>query len=254
MRIACMLLLLASFAVAQDVVLDMKVYVGSYDATEAGSVIISLPEGKLTPTSGPSVAEEIQRTFHLKTLDLVAAPRMVTSIGLPAVTATAADKQSDGYPIQMIKTSFKPISANKETAHLSLQFSVNGGDDSGAEMMVRPNQPFTLSSRLDGHLVFLICTLHFMEQEGETPPRVVKKEAPVYPEELKKEGVQGVVVLKLHIDVKGKVLKCEKAKADDDRFVAPACEAALRWEFEPARKDGKPIPYDYFITLAFRLQ
>jgi TonB family protein len=250
MKITCLILMLSSLIYAQDVVLDLKVYAGSYDAKEAGSVVISLPEGQLTPSYGLSVAEEIQRTFHLKTLELVSAPRIVTPVGQ---AATIASEAPEGTPIRSIRVNFKPVSVNKDTAHISLQFSANGKEPSGAEMMVRPGQPFTLSSRLNGHLAFLICTLQIMEQKGETPPRVIKKEGPAFPEDLREARVQGMVVMKLHIDEKGKVLKCEKAKADDDRFVAPACEAAMKWEFEPARKDGKPIAYDYFVTMSFRL-
>lgn len=250
MKTAYVLLMIASALCAQDVVLDLKVYVGSYDAKEAGSVVISLPEGQLTPSYGLSVAEEIQKTFHLKTLELVSAPRIVASVGQ---MATLASEAPEGTPIRSIRVTFKPVSVNKDTAHVSLQFSANGKEPSGAEMMVRPGQPFTLSSRIDGHLAFLICTLQMMEHKGETPPRVIKKEAPAYPQDLRDARVQGMVALKLRIDEKGKVLKCEKAKADDDRFVAPACEAAMKWEFEPGKKGGKPAATDYFVTMSFKL-
>jgi TonB family protein len=251
MRIAIALLLLAPILPAQDAVLDLKVYLGSYDAKGSGSVIVSLPEGKLTPLSGPGVAEEIMRTFQLKTMDLVSAPRIATPVG---TAATVASAMPDGAPVRTVQATFQPISMDKETAHVSLQFSANGKAASGAELIVRPGRPFTLSSRLDGHLMFLIGILNPMAPTGELPPRVVKKEAPAYPEDLKNDKVQGIAVMKLRIDQQGEVLKCEKIRADDDRFVAPACEAALRWEFEPARKDGKPIPSDYTITLAFRIQ
>jgi TonB family protein len=251
MKITCLILLLPSLLLAQDVVLDLKVYVGGYDAKEAGSVVISLPEGKLTPMAGPGVAEEIMRTFHLKTLDLVSAPRIVTPVGM---TAKVQSGMPDGSPVETVQTTFKPISMDKETAHISLQFSTNGKDPSGAELVVRPGQPFTLSSRLDGHLIFLIGILNPLTRKGEVPPRVVTKVALNYPEDLKKERAQGTVALKLRIDEKGKVVKCEKAKADDDRFVAPACEAAMRWEFEPGAKDGNPVAMDYLVTMSFKLQ
>jgi len=250
MRTAFVLLLIASALCAQDVVLDLQIYVGSYDAKEAGSVVISLPEGKLTPTNGPTVAEDIMKTFHLKTFDLASAPRIVTPIGQ---AATIASDLPEGNPIRTIRVTFNPVSADKGTAHISLQFSANGREPSGAEMMVKMGQPFTLSSRLDGHLAFLICTLNPVAQKGDTPPVVVKKEAPAYPDDLRESKVQGMVALKLRIDEKGKVLKCEKAKADDDRFVAPACAAAIKWEFEPGKKDGKPVEMDYFVTMTFRL-
>jgi len=250
MKTVFVLLLIATALCAQDVVLDLKIYVGGYDAQEAGSVVISLPEGKLTPSLGLSVAEEIQKTFHLKTLELVSAPRIVTPVGL---AATIASEGSEATPIRSVRVTFKPVSVNKDSAHISLQFSANANEPSGAEMMVKVGQPFTLSSRLDGHLAFLICTLHFMEQKGETPPRVIKKEGPAYPQDLRDAKVEGMAILKLRIDEKGKVVKCEKAKAADDRFVAPACEAAMKWEFEPAKKDGKPVAMDYFITMKFML-
>lgn len=250
MKIAMILFMLSPLMFAQQVQLDLQVYIGSYSAQEAGSVIISLPEGKLTPTNGPSVAEEIMDTFHLKTLKLAKPLRIVISAG---ETGKLHAKLPEGSPVETVQLKFRAISVNRETANVSLQFSTNDKDFSGAEMMVKMGQPFTLSSRLDGHLAFLICTLNPVTQIGDTLPIVVNKEAPAYPEDLRKAKVQGVAVLKLRIDEKGRVVNCEKAKADDDRFVAPACEAAMKWEFEPARKDGKPIAYDYFVTMSFKL-
>ena len=250
MRIAALLFLFTSALIAQDVVLDLEVYVGSYDAKEAGSVDISLPEWKLTPTNGPTVAEDIMKTFHLKSLDLVSAPRMEAPLGR---TIKALSKLNDETPPQVVAMKFKTISMDQDVAHISFEFSTDEKNYSGAEMMVKMGKPFTLSSRLDGRLAFLIGTLNPANQTGETPPRVLKKEGPAYPQDLRDAKVQGMVAMKLRIDEKGKVLKCEKAKADDDRFVAPACEAAMKWEFEPGKKDGKAIAMDYFVTMSFRL-
>jgi protein TonB len=157
-------------------------------------------------------------------------------------------------PGRKLKLNFLADAVKDGVAHVKMEFALDQHAPSGAEFMARLGQPVTLSSRTDGHLLFIICTLTEPKQGEPNLPVVRKKIAPAYPEELKKDRIQGVAVLKLRIDETGKVLKCDKVKADDDRFVAPACEAALKWEFEPGTKDGKPVALDYVITMTFRLQ
>lgn len=85
------------------------------------------------------------------------------------------------------------------------------------------------------------------------PPKLVHFESAPYPAEAQKEGAQGDVVLKLTIDIAGKVTSAEVAEAAGHGFDEAARAAALKFVFEPATRDGKPVPakilYKYSFTL-----
>lgn len=85
------------------------------------------------------------------------------------------------------------------------------------------------------------------------PPKLVHFESAPYPPEAQKAGLQGDVVLKLTIDATGAVTHAEVAEPGGHGFDEAAQTAALKFKFEPATRDGKPIPakilYKYSFTL-----
>jgi len=76
-----------------------------------------------------------------------------------------------------------------------------------------------------------------------------------YPDSAKTKGTQGQVVVKFFISSKGNVTGHEIYKS-----VSPDLDAeALRvvktlTKFEPARRDGKPVPAWYYVPISFKLK
>ena len=95
----------------------------------------------------------------------------------------------------------------------------------------------------------------FDESGDMTAPEVVTKVDPKYPEEAKKEGVSGKVVLDVVIDSKGAVVDVNVLEDPDARLSAAAADAVRQWRFEPARDSrGKPIAVCYVLTVKFHLK
>lgn len=85
-------------------------------------------------------------------------------------------------------------------------------------------------------------------------PRVIHKVAPQYPEDAKKEGVQGTVVLEAVIAEDGSVRDTRALRGEDARLVEAARTAVGQWRFEPIKDDeGKPIELLFTITIRFAL-
>lgn len=84
-------------------------------------------------------------------------------------------------------------------------------------------------------------------------PKLVKYVDPVYPKEAEEQGLAASVVLTLQIDKTGKVTQVEVTEPVGHGFDEAAQQAAMQLEFEPATRDGKPIPvkinYRYNFTL-----
>lgn len=85
-------------------------------------------------------------------------------------------------------------------------------------------------------------------------PVPVKTPPPDYPENMKRQGVSGVVAVSIVIDEKGAVLNASVAKSSQSEFEAPALEAVKKWKFKPAQKDGAPVKMKVTIPIRFNLE
>jgi TonB family protein len=85
------------------------------------------------------------------------------------------------------------------------------------------------------------------------PPRLITFQQAPYPPEAEKAGLTADVVLRLTIDDKGAVTEAEVTEPVGNGFDEAAKEAALKFIFEPALRDGVPtrarILYRYSFTL-----
>jgi len=84
-------------------------------------------------------------------------------------------------------------------------------------------------------------------------PVPVKKTNAVYPEDAKKQGVQGKVVARLKIGTDGLVKDARIVKSI--RLLDQATlDAVKQWTFKPATLDGKPVESEADFTVNFTLK
>lgn len=92
-------------------------------------------------------------------------------------------------------------------------------------------------------------------KELDVNPKVVKQISPEYPESARKAGKEGMTVLRVLIDENGRVLRTKLLKsAGDAALDSAAVEAAQRFEFSPAQKNGKPVKVEMVIPFSFKLK
>jgi TonB family protein len=87
--------------------------------------------------------------------------------------------------------------------------------------------------------------------------KLVTQIRPAYPDELKREGVEGMVVLDAVILTDGSLGNLRLANdlvAVDPRLVAAATEAVRFWRYEPTLLNGVPVEVATTITLNFQLE
>jgi len=93
------------------------------------------------------------------------------------------------------------------------------------------------------------------EPAFDTPPTVIESVAPVYPDEARRDELEGRVVLQARIDDEGEVVAVEVDGADaHPLLVEAATEAMWKWRFEPARKEGKPVATKVLVPFNFALK
>lgn len=82
--------------------------------------------------------------------------------------------------------------------------------------------------------------------------RIVSKVDPVYPEEARQKGTQGLAVLDAVIAADGTVAKLRPVTGDE-QLVKSATEAVRSWKFEPYRSSGRAVAVETTIAVEFRL-
>lgn len=89
---------------------------------------------------------------------------------------------------------------------------------------------------------------------GIVPPGIIEYKQPVYPEEMRKRGIEGRVILKILIDTVGKVIKIRIEESSGyKQFDKVAKETVLGWQFKPTRKDGKKVESWILVPIRFKL-
>jgi periplasmic protein TonB len=88
-----------------------------------------------------------------------------------------------------------------------------------------------------------------------TKPVVINQINPTYPEEAKKEKVQGEVILTAVISAEGKVVDVTVKKSVDERLSKAAMDAVRQWTFQPGKDaKGKAVQVKSDITVNFKLK
>ncbi len=82
--------------------------------------------------------------------------------------------------------------------------------------------------------------------------RIVSKVDPVYPEEARQRGVQGLAVLDAVIAADGTVAKLRPVTGDE-QLVKSAADAVRSWKFEPYQSSGRAVAVETTIAVDFRL-
>lgn len=94
----------------------------------------------------------------------------------------------------------------------------------------------------------------FQVGELDQPPAPIKRIAPVYPRELKKNRVQGYANIVFIVDEEGSVTDVSIEKTNHREFGINAESAVRQWKFKPGFKDGSPVKTYVRIPLSFTLR
>ncbi len=88
---------------------------------------------------------------------------------------------------------------------------------------------------------------------GTRPPIPINRPQAQYSEEARKAKWSGTVLLDVDIDATGKVATATVAKPLGRGLDEKAIQAATKWTFMPALKDGKPVSAQVQVQMNFRL-
>lgn len=95
---------------------------------------------------------------------------------------------------------------------------------------------------------------HLTDFGSATGPAFLRRVSPVYPDQARRRGQEGKVLLRLTIDERGNLQKVEVLEGAGFGFEEAAIEAVKRSSFRPASIEGKPVPSIARLPVRFVLR
>jgi protein TonB len=86
------------------------------------------------------------------------------------------------------------------------------------------------------------------------PPELVHRVEPPYPEALRRERIEGTVVLEAVVTESGEVSNLRVVRSTRPELEEPALSAVREWRYRPATFQGRPVRVYLTITTNFRLR
>lgn len=86
-----------------------------------------------------------------------------------------------------------------------------------------------------------------------TPPVPLRKVDPKYVPSAREEHIEGNVQLSGVLRTDGRVDLLKLLRGVDERLDSSAADALLKWEFQPALRNGVPVEVDLVVDIPFRL-
>lgn len=113
----------------------------------------------------------------------------------------------------------------------------------------------TLAWRAKATQAIVDRKLFKVDGDGEVlPPQKISAPPPQYRKEDRKAGIQGLIILGAIIDEEGNVADVTVLKGASKSLNEAAVEAARKWKFKPATRNGEPVAVLFNLTINFRLQ
>lgn len=83
-------------------------------------------------------------------------------------------------------------------------------------------------------------------------PKKIKDVKPVYPEEAKNAGIQGIVIIEAVIGTDGSIQEA-KVLRPVDLLDKAALDAVMQWRYTPTLLNGEPVEVVMTVTVTFTL-
>jgi TonB family protein len=89
---------------------------------------------------------------------------------------------------------------------------------------------------------------------GIDAPRLLKEVRPVYTDEARRRGIEGVVVLEVIVTQSGLVDRIRVVRGLGAGLDQNAIAAVRQWKFDPARRKGVPVDVVVEIEVGFNMR
>ena len=198
----------------------------------------------------PEIPPEVpaEATAQAEQSDIDAPAQLLTAMS-PSPEKVLA---SESLPVS--GPAVQPAPAPHEPTPVDIQLPAAPASTTSDPSPVESGQGAPQTSAMPG-LNLGIDTHWYLARQVDVQPKAIGRVQPLYPEEAKKQNIEGTLKLMLKIDDLGRVQSAEVVEAiPPDVFDDAALEAFSEARFRPAMKDGRPVRYQAYIRVDFKLK
>ncbi len=91
----------------------------------------------------------------------------------------------------------------------------------------------------------------FSGSGGDIKPRPTVQVPPKYPAALRKQKLEGVVIVSFVVDQNGRVISPKVEQTPHPAFAKEALDAIKQWKFEPGQRGGTKVPMKMKVPIRF---
>jgi TonB family protein len=99
-----------------------------------------------------------------------------------------------------------------------------------------------------------ICEVRKVGDCGVTGPKPLYHPDPEYTDRARRKKISGMVLLSIVVTPEGTVRDAKVTTSLDKDLDQQALKAVSTWKFQPATKDGKPVPVRIAVETDFRIR
>ena len=211
--------------------------------------------------------EQVKKVFNLKEVRLLTESDLSWKEGLPETVAQVFRLDHKEYQLRMTtarvggqmpfrievfeqgeKDKVSLLDTEFNLPKTKKNFVVFGFENS-------QGQPYFISLRILGFTSSAAKKREPVKVKGGIrPPRLIKDVDPIYPEEARKAGKQGVVILEAATDKYGRVVDAKILRSVDPALDQAAMDAVKQWVYEPMIVEGTPRGIVFTVTVKFDLK
>lgn len=169
-------------------------------------------------------------------------PKVVTPKPVAAAAAPAAPAP---IVIPTVTPTAPPPEASAENAVAAKVFAVGGTGTGEAAPAAEPDEAPVAAAPPGAPVV--------LPEDAEPPEELDDNVRPEFPESAIAKGTEGLVVLRIVVELDGQVGRIQVMKGEEP-FIAAAIAAVRGWKYSPARLDGAPLAVFRIVKIPFLLK
>ena len=100
----------------------------------------------------------------------------------------------------------------------------------------------------------VVYEIHKAGEYGVTAPKGISMPQPEYTDEARRKKINGTVLLSIVVGTDGNVREAEVTKSLDKGLDKQSVKTVKAWTFQPATKDGQPVPVRMDVEVTFRIR
>jgi len=99
-----------------------------------------------------------------------------------------------------------------------------------------------------------IPEIHKAYENGIVAPKPIYHPDPEYTDQARRKKIRGTVLLSIVVTREGTVRDAKVTTSLEKSLDQQALDTVSKWKFEPATKDGKPVPVRIAVEMSFNIR